>query len=177
MKRLILALSALSALAGASGAQADHIYCKVTGQKQGVIQGDNNIKGLEDYLPVLTISSGVISPRDPASGLPTGKRQHKPLAILKEVDKASPKLFMAAVTNENLSSVECVFYRAHRAGIMQKYFRITLNNASIAEDDITGTSGVNDGIRESVQFTFEKITLEDLISGTIGTDDNSAALQ
>jgi type VI secretion system secreted protein Hcp len=172
MKRLILALSALSALAGASGAQADHIYCKVTGQKQGVIQGDNNIKGLEDYLPVLTISSGVISPRDPA-----GKRQHKPLTILKEVDKASPKLFMAAVTNETLSSVECVFYRAQRTGIMQKYFRITLNNASIAEDDISGTSGVNDGIRESVQFTFEKITLEDLISGTIGTDDNSAALQ
>jgi len=60
---------------------------------------------------------------------------------------------------------------------MQKYFSITLANASIAEDDISGSGQINDGIRESVQFTYQKITLEDLISGTIAEDDNSAALQ
>jgi type VI protein secretion system component Hcp len=32
-----------------------------------------------------------------ASGTPTGKRQHKPLTIVKEVDKATPKLAEAAV--------------------------------------------------------------------------------
>jgi hypothetical protein len=32
----------------------------------------------------------VVSPRDAASGLPTGKRQHKPLTITKEIDKSSP---------------------------------------------------------------------------------------
>lgn len=31
-------------------------------------------------------------PRDAASGLPTGKRQHKPVSITKPVDKASPLL-------------------------------------------------------------------------------------
>jgi type VI protein secretion system component Hcp len=30
--------------------------------------------------------------RDPASGLPTGKRQHKPLFITKQIDKATPLL-------------------------------------------------------------------------------------
>ena len=30
--------------------------------------------------------------RDAASGLPTGKRQHKPLVVTKEVDKSTPKL-------------------------------------------------------------------------------------
>lgn len=34
--------------------------------------------------------SEVVSPRDPASGLPTGKRMHKPLTITKELDKMSP---------------------------------------------------------------------------------------
>lgn len=34
----------------------------------------------------------VASPRDAASGLPTGKRQHKPLTIRKSVDKATPVL-------------------------------------------------------------------------------------
>jgi len=34
----------------------------------------------------------IVSPRDPASGLPTGKRQHKPFVITKELDKSSPIL-------------------------------------------------------------------------------------
>jgi bacteriocin-like protein len=28
-----------------------------------------------------TVSGGVVSPRDPASGLPTGKRMHKPYGL------------------------------------------------------------------------------------------------
>ncbi|MCB2047736.1 MAG: type VI secretion system tube protein Hcp [Novosphingobium sp.] len=32
------------------------------------------------------------APRDAASGLPTGKRQHKPMTVTKEVDKSSPML-------------------------------------------------------------------------------------
>jgi hypothetical protein len=32
----------------------------------------------------------VVSPRDAASGLPTGKRMHKPFVITKELDKSSP---------------------------------------------------------------------------------------
>lgn len=31
------------------------------------------------------------SARDAASGLPTGKRMHKPIVLTKETDKASPK--------------------------------------------------------------------------------------
>lgn len=37
----------------------------------------------------------VVSPKDAASGLPTGKRQHKPMTISKELDKSSPKLAQA----------------------------------------------------------------------------------
>jgi hypothetical protein len=34
----------------------------------------------------------VISPRDAARGLPTGKRQHKPITVSTEVDKSTPSL-------------------------------------------------------------------------------------
>jgi len=34
----------------------------------------------------------IVSPRDAASGLPTGKRMHKPLVITKELDLALPSL-------------------------------------------------------------------------------------
>lgn len=40
---------------------------------------------------VLHSSSSVQSPRDAASGQASGKRQHKPITITKEVDKASTK--------------------------------------------------------------------------------------
>jgi hypothetical protein len=32
----------------------------------------------------------IVSPRDPQSGLPTGKRMHKPMVITKELDAAAP---------------------------------------------------------------------------------------
>ena len=44
--------------------------------------------------------SKIVSPRDAASGLPTGKRQHKPITITKELDKS------AAVTESLESPVE-----------------------------------------------------------------------
>ena len=40
---------------------------------------------------VLNSSSSVQSPRDAASGQASGKRQHQPVTIKKEVDAASPK--------------------------------------------------------------------------------------
>jgi type VI protein secretion system component Hcp len=35
---------------------------------------------------------GVVSPRDPASGLPTGKRSPTPIVITKQIDKSTPSL-------------------------------------------------------------------------------------
>jgi hypothetical protein len=40
----------------------------------------------------ITISYDIVSPKDPDTGLPTGKRMHKPITITKEIDKASPKM-------------------------------------------------------------------------------------
>lgn len=40
----------------------------------------------------ISFEQGIVSPRDAASGLPTGKRQHKPFVITSELDKSSPVL-------------------------------------------------------------------------------------
>lgn len=40
----------------------------------------------------LVFNQAIVSPRDAASGLPTGKRQHKPFVFTKEYDKSSPQL-------------------------------------------------------------------------------------
>jgi len=40
----------------------------------------------------ISFEQEIVSPRDAASGLPTGKRQHKPFVITSELDKSSPVL-------------------------------------------------------------------------------------
>lgn len=40
----------------------------------------------------VVFNQAIVSPRDAASGLPTGKRQHKPVVFTKEYDKSSPQL-------------------------------------------------------------------------------------
>ena len=39
---------------------------------------------------VISFEQEIVSPRDAASGLPTGKRMHKPFVITKELDRSSP---------------------------------------------------------------------------------------
>lgn len=51
----------------------------------------------------VVLSHSVVSPRDAASGLATGKRQHKPMSISKTMDKSSPKLFNLVVTEPGSS--------------------------------------------------------------------------
>ncbi len=51
----------------------------------------------------VSLSHSVVSPRDAASGLATGKRMHKPMAITKNLDKSSPQLFTLVVTEPGSS--------------------------------------------------------------------------
>jgi len=69
-------------------------YMKITGETQGDIVGSVTQSGREDSIMVIGTTHEVVSPRDAASGLPTGKRQHKPFTITKEVDKSSPLLYL-----------------------------------------------------------------------------------
>jgi type VI secretion system secreted protein Hcp len=172
MKRIVFLLFA-AALAAPSLAQAQFVSCKITGQQQGLIKTDNPTKGQEDTIPVLSLSSSVISPRDAATGQASGKRQHQPISLIKTLDRASPLLFLAAVTNETLTEVLCKFYRTEGAGKELVYFTIRLEDAHIAEDSIAGSGQVNQGMRETVRFVFRKITLTyNSSSGSVEASDD-----
>ena len=56
--------------------------------------------GTEHVMEIYGWSHEVVSPRDAASGLPTGTRQHKPISVSKPTDKSSPLLMKALVDNE-----------------------------------------------------------------------------
>ena len=175
MNNIVLALFTLAAVCTVPTARAQLVFCKVVGQQQGTIRGDNTTKGLEDLIPVLSLASGVNAPFDQGTGQASGKRQHQPLTIVKNLDKASPLLFLAAVTNENLT-VDCNIYRTAVTGENQLFFHIKLTNARIVEDDVSGNGQVSQGLRETVRFTFQKILLEDIPGKTAAEDDWQTAI-
>jgi type VI secretion system secreted protein Hcp len=107
-------------------------YLKLKGQKQGQIKGSVTQKGRADKIMVIAMQHEVTSPRDAASGLPTGKRQHHPLVITKEVDKSSPLLYNALVNNENITEWELQFWQPSATGVEKQHYTIQLVNASIA---------------------------------------------
>lgn len=122
----------------------------------------------------------VVSPRDSASGLPTGRRQHQPITISKIINEASPLLFKALVSNETLPTVELQFL-----GIDNKPTgpKITLTNASVVSfaphsQAIATDKPLADVVTpvfnqlEDVQFVFESI---DISVGTKNAADDWGA--
>ena len=86
-------------------------YLTARGQKQGDIKGGATEKGREGSIPLISVAYDVETPLDPASGLPTGKRVHKPITVVKVIDQATPTLLQALVTNEVLTSAKIEFWR------------------------------------------------------------------
>jgi type VI secretion system secreted protein Hcp len=142
-------------------------YLKLKGQKSGEIKGSVTQKGRENKIMVIAVSHEIISPRDAASGLPTGKRMHKPFVITKELDKATPILYSVLVTNENVSEWELQFWTPQlRAtsgtGTEVQHYTVKLTNANIASISFRMANNKHPDLMkfaeyEEIAFTYQKI--------------------
>jgi type VI secretion system secreted protein Hcp len=138
-------------------------YMYLKGQKQGNINGSVTQKGHENSIAVHAASHSVVVPRDPQSGLPTGKRMHKPFVVTKEIDKSSPLLYLALATNENLPTCQFQYSAATPvAGIEKQIYTIMLTNANIASIDHRMYNNLEPGmanlpVQEEIAFTYQKI--------------------
>lgn len=105
-------------------------HTEITGKKQGNIsEGASKIKGRENSILCQALNHEVRIPRDPQTGLATGKRIHEPFTITKSYDKSSPKLYQALCTGEHMDNVTCKFYRINETGNEEHYFTIKLTEA------------------------------------------------
>lgn len=126
----------------------------ITGKKQGAF----------GPISLLGITHEIVSPRDAASGLPTGKRQHKPITITKEWGASTPLLMNALVTNETLTSVLIGLLRDG-----QQVATIKLTNASIS-------NYVSHGMTEQWSLTYQKIEWTWVDGGITAMDDWEAPI-
>jgi type VI secretion system secreted protein Hcp len=155
-------------------------YLKLKGATQGDIKGSVTQKGREGKIMVIAVSHQIVSPRDAASGLATGKRQHLPFIITKELDKSSPLLFSALVNNENLTTFELLYFKPQLSGLgagaETNNYKVELTNAQIVDIKHTQLNNklpeyANLPVLEEVAFTYEKITCTWVTGGITANDD------
>lgn len=151
-------------------------YLKLKGETTGDIKGSVTQAGREDSIMVIGFDHEVESPRDSASGLPTGKRRHKPITITKEVDKSSPLLYTLLVNNENITEWELQFWTPSKTGKEEQHYTVALTNASISaiRSEMLNNKypeNMQHKEREHISFTYQKISWTWNDGGITAEDD------
>ena len=167
MKNVFLSLTVLVAMAlclftpsigRAQTPQPKPAYiASIKGQKQGQIKGEVVQRGREQWFQLYSYRHEIISPRDSASGLPTGKRQHKPIVITRRAGTGSASFMNLLTTNENITELKIMFFQVKPGGVEESYQTVSLLNANLAGFRQFDMPGV--GLMEELSFTYQKITV------------------
>lgn len=153
--RLFVLCGVLSALLPAAQARAAvDAFMTVKGLKEGHIKSD----AMSENIPLIN----VVRNAPMATGMAAGKRMHSTITVAKKIDVASPKLAMAASSNETLSEVSITFESGSRdAKTAQK---IVLTNATIVNIRKSGSN-------EEITFDYQAIEVTYAKGGKTMIDD------
>jgi len=129
---------------------------------------------VEEPIRVVGFSHSISSPRDAATGLPTGRRQHKPFSATKEIDRSTPMLMNMLVHNEELGSVEITVGQIPRGVIGHgDVITYTLLGARVVSVSPFTRGMAPDSMvyMEDVQFTYQHIIVSWEDGGITAEDD------
>ncbi|MEE4174413.1 MAG: type VI secretion system tube protein TssD [Xanthomonadales bacterium] len=150
--------------------------------RAGEIKGGDNSAGMPDHVEWFALRHEITAPRHEATGLPTGKRQHGPVVVTKRLDRATPLLQDTLTKNGTIDEIKFLFYRPASSGAEEHHFTITLNEATIAGivlDQLNNRypEHMPFEVFETVSFTYDKITWEEVIEGTMAFDSWKATVR
>ncbi len=176
--RTLLVLAAcltttLSVLAQSSAANST-VFMRLVGP-DGAMEGEVVSKGREGWHRVQGFSHEIISPRDAASGLPTGKRQHTPFRVIKLINKSSPLLLSALGKNQQLPTVEVSIWTPTNIGTEERVVTYKLVNAGIASirpwmPNKNDPQTTNYPPAEELSLTYQSIEVTSHNGNVIATD-------
>jgi type VI secretion system secreted protein Hcp len=152
-------------------------FLRLKGETQGDIKGSVTQKGREDQILVIGAEHSVVAHLQPKTGLPKAKQEHRPYTITKEVDLASPKLYMALYDNERMKEWELQYWRPSKTGAEQQFYTVRLYDArvsSIHHEMLNNKypENMQHKEREHVSFCYGKIEITWMDGGvTAGPED------
>jgi type VI secretion system secreted protein Hcp len=150
-------------------------YLRLSGATQGEIKGSVTQAGREDAIMVIAASHELATAIE-HRGRPTGKRQHHPMVLTKEVDRATPLLYTALVNNERMSSWRLEFWQPSRSGREVQHYTIDLIGARLIDVkmemlDNRRPENMSLKEREHLTFAYEKIAWTWMDGGIRAEDD------
>ncbi len=156
---LALVAPAMALFASNAGA-ADNMHIKFDGIDGEAVSVDH-----KEWVIVESMSWGIAPSPDPSGGgAGAGKVSVHDISIIKRIDKASPKLFLACATGQHIATVTLSVTR-NVLGVEREYYQIILSDVlitSISSATPTVAAGAVGGDRplESVSFkVFPKIEI------------------
>ena len=173
---LLLNLAFTSSLLADGASSNSLVFMSLVGTKQGLITGEVVQRNHDKQHRLLAYSHEIVSPRDPATGLATGRRQHQPFRIVKLVNQGSPLLMSALTSNETLSSVTVDIWNPSADGIEVKLYTYTLINAKIVSlrpwmPNRADASAASYPPAEEIAFTYQTIRVTYVDGGIESVDD------
>ncbi len=120
------------------------------------IDGEATDAQHDKWIDVLSTDWGIAMERDAASGLPTGKRQHKPVSVTKPLDKASPKL-MEAITTGRFYPTVTIHLTRQIGDSTVTYLEYELKSVSVTSWSTSGDA--DDRPTEEVSLNYEEIIM------------------
>jgi type VI secretion system secreted protein Hcp len=152
---------------GSGGLQAlsrgASFYMSAKGVKQGAFAGSSTTEGQTGKIEVLGVECKTISPRDIASGLPSGRHVCHPVHVAFKLDKSTPLWLSAIGENETLKDVTIDYWSglSKASGVGQgtgfkKVYTWELKNAQVA--NMTQFTGVNGEACVVLALTYQSIT-------------------
>jgi len=148
-------------------------YMTITGIVGSVIEAPH-----ENSMEVIGFGHNVSLPYDSLTGVPNGTPQHRPIRVLKEIDKASPNLASALFNNATLETVVIRFWRPGSGGEEVNFYTIELFDAHLVSITpshsslLPNSNEVNlESMREALTFTYRNIVITWEEGGIQATDD------
>jgi uncharacterized protein len=151
-------------------------YIAINGEKQGMISSSCNTKDSmgnkyqethTDEITVLECSH--LMTKDPQQH----SKEHSPISITKNIDKASPLLATAFAKQEH---IDCTlnFYRTNEQGYNEKFYSIELKKAVISSLRFMLPHTVQENeqeMYEELELSYKEIIWNHNVSGTMGYDN------
>ncbi len=170
--RFAIAVAFVMLLASLAHAAGPAFYITFEGARQGKFSGESQQPNRTLHSEGLKYECQVDVPRDKNTGLPSGRRQYKPVVITKESGAATPQLLEALATGEVIKSVKMEFVKTLPDGTEEVWQTVTLTGAQVVGIKQTTDEEGKGNYRqlEEISLIFDKIEVTHRASKNSVTD-------
>ncbi len=145
-------------------AQTVHLNLEIDGND---VEGESTVSSMEreGTIECASFKYSLTTPRKEATGKLTGKRQHRPVEIIKRVDNSTPLLLRALCQNQPVTRAKFRFFRPNPggSGAEEHFFTVLLEHGYVASVSQLSEDGIMGGeaappMMEEIAFVFQDIT-------------------